>query len=246
MIDNQNEDNSRFVEDTTKQRCYCEVHRNQFTGIVHSFQSRKPPRDFLVYRVYVRDVPNIFNHQLQLWNHNHETSRAIFGNYLGSAILRSAIRTQHAQLYQQYPFHFVKSNYLTNGDDFLKLIKYGKGGGKRRFFTYVILENRLLFSESGHNFLKNYSSKHAMHANCQTSVYYAGEFHVQEEDDPSGNGIRWKLIVDNNSGTYAPSEDLLPNLALFFRFNFPGIVVEALPHNSPLLEMYKKKLCSDN
>jgi len=46
-------------------------------------------------------------------------------------------------------------------------------------------------------------------------VRYAGEFHIQE------NNGKYKLVIDNNSGTYSPNKDLLPHLANVCPYNHP-------------------------
>lgn len=83
-------------------------------------------------------------------------------------------------------------------------------------------------------------SKHAAHAAVRKEVTYSGEFHIQA----SGNGF--KLVLDNNSGTYAPDKNDLPNLVKLFQRNFPGLEVEALDYNDPLLKRYTDTVNSFN
>lgn len=90
--------------------------------------------------------------------------------------------------------------------------------------------------------MKDMISKHAMHANCAREVIYAGEFHVQRTPD----GNNYKLIIDNNSGTFAPSLDDLPLLEQLFRRNFPGLIVEAYDRNSPVLKNYVETIKAYN
>jgi len=108
------------------------------------------------------------------------------------------------------------------------------------FFTYVLLEDQLQFSATGEGFLTDFSSKHAMHSNCSESVYYAGEFHIQPVQ--YSDTIQYKVVLDNNSGTYAPSEELLPELAEVFRQNFAGLQVEVMAYDDPKLHTYKQRL----
>jgi len=42
-----------------------------------------------------------------------------------------------------------------------------------------------------------------MHACANEQVRYAGEFHIQKNET---NG-KYKIVIDNNSGTYAPSKE---------------------------------------
>lgn len=69
------------------------------------------------------------------------------------------------------------------------------------------------------NLQRDFTSKHAMHANCEENVRYAGEFHVDKKGD------KYILVVDNNSGTYSPARDDLPTIAALFEKNFPGLEV---------------------
>jgi len=105
------------------------------------------------------------------------------------------------------------------------------------FYTYVIVENKLQFSETGSSFVKDFSSKHAMHAKCSKSVYYAGEFHIRP-----GNHGGYKLVIDNNSGTYAPKKEHLGMVKELMEKNFPGLEVEALAYDDPILIEYKKNI----
>jgi len=74
-----------------------------------------------------------------------------------------------------------------------------------------------------------------MHACVSEKVRYAGEFHFQQE-----NG-KYCLVLDNNSGTYAPKKEILPLLKQLFELNFPGLEVEVLDFNDQKLKEYKKK-----
>ena len=85
-------------------------------------------------------------------------------------------------------------------------------------------------------------SKHAMHANCARDVIYAGEFHVQRTPD----GNNYKLIIDNNSGTFAPDLNDLPKLEQLFRKNFPGLLVEAYDRADPRLKAYVETIKAFN
>ncbi|KAG2499679.1 hypothetical protein HYH03_002614 [Edaphochlamys debaryana] len=45
----------------------------------------------------------------------------------------------------------------------------------------------------------------------------------------------WRLVVDNNSGTYAPPRELLPKVQQLFELNFPGLEVEVIDARDPRL-----------
>ena len=48
------------------------------------------------------------------------------------------------------------------------------------------------------------------------------------------------MVIDNNSGTYSPSKDLLPLVIQVFKANFPDMEVEAFDRENPRLIEYMK------
>lgn len=78
--------------------------------------------------------------------------------------------------------------------------------------TYVILGDRLIFTESASNpaleRLKDIFTKHFLISGLQKRVNYSGEFHVHK------NKINDEifLVFDNSSGTYKPPTELLSNV----------------------------------
>ncbi|KAF1773489.1 C2 domain [Phytophthora cactorum] len=93
------------------------------------------------------------------------------------------------------------------------------------------------FSETGAAFFKDILSKHMLHSGAQFNVKYAGEFHVEK-----GSPGEFKLFIDNNSGTYAPPKEELPQLKALLETNFPGISIEALDRASPELKEKRKEI----
>ncbi|KLO19594.1 C2-domain-containing protein [Schizopora paradoxa] len=118
---------------------------------------------------------------------------------------------------------------------------------KPAVYTYVITngDDTLRFSETGAAFFVDFASKHALHANCAESVRYSGEFHPRPavpggwagfSDDTPDDKVQWEIVVDNNSGTYAPDAMLLPELKALLEYNFPGLTFIALDRKDPELE----------
>jgi hypothetical protein len=46
------------------------------------------------------------------------------------------------------------------------------------------------------------------------------------------------VVIDNNSGTYAPPAALLPRVGTLLQRNFPGLVVELVGADDPKLKQY--------
>lgn len=91
--------------------------------------------------------------------------------------------------------------------------------------TYVILKDRLIFTEStsipSQEKYKDKFSKHYFISGFKNHVYCAGEFYVYKNE----NGQEIFVVFDNKSGTFRPSEDLLPQLKELLSKNFsaPGL-----------------------
>lgn len=128
---------------------------------------------------------------------------------------------------------------LANAREFLELLNGGRRKGIPRYYTYVIVDTGMYFSETGASFFTDFMSKHAMHANASDKVYFAGEFHIQQPSEG-----KYILVLDNNSGTYAPPKESLPKLRDFFEMNFVGLAVEAYDREDEKLKEYKKIMAS--
>jgi hypothetical protein len=152
-------------------------------------------------------------------------------------LTRKTIRAQHTTLYRGLDF---KQGNISTGEHLLSLLNYGETTtGKLISFTYVIVNDTWRFSPTGTSFVKDFSSKHATQANAAKSVTYAGEFHFRPCPDAV---LGYKLVIDNNSGTYGPAPEHLPKLKQLLELNFPDLEVEALNFSDPQLALYKQTL----
>ena len=88
-------------------------------------------------------------------------------------------------------------------------------------FTYVILKNsNMHFSITGKKIAQDFLSKHALHNNAGQEVAFAGEFFIDRFSERAlATGIP-ALIIDNNSGTFAPAKEKLHLLQALLEFNF--------------------------
>lgn len=109
---------------------------------------------------------------------------------------------------------------------------------KPAVYTYIIssVDDTWRFSETGAAFFVDFASKHALHANCAHKVRYSGEFHPRPvggwakfNDSIADEDVEWELVVDNNSGTYAPDKMMLPTVQECLQYNF-GCAAE-VPRN---------------
>ncbi|KAF4614432.1 hypothetical protein D9613_003520 [Agrocybe pediades] len=124
---------------------------------------------------------------------------------------------------------------------------------KPAVYTYIISadDDSFRFSETGAAFFVDFASKHALHSNCATKVRYSGEFHPRPEggwanfnDSTPDSSVNWELVIDNNSGTYAPDKGMLPALQKLLSYNFPGLKVFALDHDEDELKQ-SREACRD-
>lgn len=148
---------------------------------------------------------------------------------------------------------------------FLDLVHFDRGG---RIFTYVLsLDGQWRFTETGKEFGIDLLSKHTMHSDVSIYVAFSGEFFIRRLKDPwkdpehqkthppaeikggppnqdsPQDPAYYQLLIDNDSGTYRPNADLLPQLKEFFQRNLPGLKITTLDCNKDKekMEKYKKE-----
>jgi len=189
------------------------------------------------------------------------TSHALRGR-----ILNHALHHQHARIYNhdkstvygQFP---SPSKEMTL--QFLDLVHYDQGG---RIFTYVLsLDGQWRFTETGKEFGIDLLSKHTMHSDVSIYIAFSGEFFIRRlknpwkdpeeqethppadidggppEDDPPKDPSYYQLVIDNDSGTYRPKAELLPQLKEYLHRNLPGLKITTLDCNGDKEKMEKMK-----
>ena len=200
--------------------------------------------------MFIKGVPIFFGDATQHWNVNYKAAQTIFGHTPASLAVRSSIQMGHKMLYARSTNNGF--GIIEKPGDLLQTFSDdvgGTGGAAKRVkpavYTYVIAieDSSFRFSETGAAFFVDFASKHALHANCSESVRYSGEFHLRPEggwanfsDDVPDDGVKWELVIDNNSGTYSPDKNILPRLKQVLEYNFPGIGIVALDHEDPALK----------
>jgi hypothetical protein len=216
----------------------CRKHSSHTAGVITGSEDGEGAKSFSCYEIDIHSVKNIFGDNFQHWNVNYDKAQMIFKESVASAMVRTGLKTQHASLYTSATH--IQTYLIEKPDDIFQMLGFGLRGGVRRYFTYVLLDDVMRFSETGAAFFSDFMSKHAMHSNASVQVRFAGEFHIQKNDG------KFKLVIDNNSGTYAPDKNLLPKLRELFETNFEGMIVEALDYKDPLWAQYKGKVEEEN
>ncbi|KAG0245340.1 hypothetical protein B0O80DRAFT_492748 [Mortierella sp. GBAus27b] len=210
-------------------------HTSYAAGVL-TRDTREKKHEFYTYRVRLYHLYDVFGTDsrfYQHWNTNYDAAKRIFADSLEGLNVRNALHSQHSYLYR----HGRNTVYgaLGTGEDWGQLLhgdRLDKDVDLRTIvFTYSIVPKGLYFSETGAAFFQDFMSKHAMHANRAQEVMYAGEFRLFKDN----NGV-WTLLIDNNSGTYAPKKEEIDKLKEVFERNFSGLAVIAVDREDPYLK----------
>ncbi|KAG6815534.1 hypothetical protein H0H87_000922 [Tephrocybe sp. NHM501043] len=209
-------------------------------------------RLYSTWKMYLRGVPIFFGDRHQGWNRVYKAAQSIFQGPTSIAV-RSGIQAGHRMLYVRNArnvfgvideFGHV-AQLLHSGENSRPGVREFEHRIKPAVYTYIISseDDSFRFSETGAAFFVDFASKHALHSNCCETVRYSGEFHPRPKGGWAGfsDGIKdeevdWELVIDNNSGTYAPDKTLLPELKALLEYNFPGFGILALDREDPQLE----------
>ncbi|EGX49877.1 hypothetical protein AOL_s00076g518 [Orbilia oligospora ATCC 24927] len=126
---------------------------------------------------------------------------------------------------------------------------------ENKLFTFVITTNgEWRFCETGDEYKINHLSKHGMHSNGEEKVAWSGEFFIRFDRDVTVEDVkdakmyardeeqakvggekaniagvqpqgRWKIYLDNDSGTYSPDKEKIATFREFMAQNLKGIEV---------------------
>lgn len=205
-------------------------------------------RLYSTWKMRLKGIHTFLPGPLQHWNANYSAAQRIFGPGPASMAIRASIQTGHNLLYARSTTNAFGT--IDTRRDIINLLIGGRKSPQRvkpAVYTYIISaeDDSLRFSETGAAFFVDFASKHALHANCAQYVRFSGEFHPRprggwdsfnDDTTKSDDDVEWEFVIDNNSGSYAPSKDLLPNLKCLLEYNFPGFNVIALDRADPELE----------
>lgn len=204
------------------------------------------------WKISMLGVLDVFGAKRHSWNRSYPAAQKIFQGP-GSVVAARLVKLQHSYLYggAMGPLQNLREGLqevrggILDAKDFCEVLDYGHRRGKPRLFTYVLMPERLYMAETGAEFFRDMMSKHAMHCSASPEVVYAGELQFLVEGYGTSNP-KAKLILDNNSGTYAPGKEDLPRVAEVFRRNFPGLDVLALDFRDPYLKSLQTQLPPPN
>ncbi|KAJ3184859.1 hypothetical protein HDU85_001539 [Gaertneriomyces sp. JEL0708] len=189
--------------------------------------------------------------------------KQLFSHTPHGAVARAAVRKAHRALFGHGVFGRFKRKTvarLASGDEFCDFLQH-HGGEIKTFetdeqeqstkdrrkhyasrrsqeFTFTLLGP----SKPGHRAILHFSpastpiqglaSKHAIHSKCAPFVVYSGTFRLEER-----GGQVW-VVMDNDSGTYAPRVDRgeLDRLKSLMEWNFKGMRCETREFVPPELD----------
>lgn len=223
-------------------------HFSPTVGILTKSLDDNGQRLYSTWKLRLKGIQTFLPGPLQHWNTSYSAAKRIFGPGPSSLAIRASIRAGHRLLYARSTRNAF--GVIQNKQDIIDILTGGRNSPHRvkpAVYTYIISseDDSFRFSETGAAFFVDFASKHALHANCSKHVRYSGEFHLRpqsgwdffnEELQQSDQDIQWEFVIDNNSGTYAPSKVLLPNLKRLLEYNFPGFNIIALDRDDPGLE----------
>ncbi|ODQ53626.1 hypothetical protein SAICODRAFT_6883 [Saitoella complicata NRRL Y-17804] len=84
------------------------------------------------------------------------------------------------------------------------------------------------------------AKKHGEEGNIDWSKHERKDHH-QSSLKPKINLSKYILVIDNDSGTYMPSADRLPDFQKFLEHNLPGLEVRALSRDDEKLKKWKEE-----
>ncbi|KAF9254265.1 hypothetical protein L218DRAFT_1050582, partial [Marasmius fiardii PR-910] len=188
----------------------------------------KNERLYSTWKMHIVGVRVHFQDYYVPWDRNYENARRYFQGP-DSIAVRSPIQASHHRLYARSTYSGF--GLIEKREGFMDLLRTEANPFAKRIkpavYTYIIsaTDESFRFAEAGAAF----RSTHALHASCAETVRYAGEFHPRPKggwdafsDTVSDEEVKWELVFDNHSGTYAPNKSHLPNLKALLEQNFPG------------------------
>jgi len=213
-------------------------------GVIRSMLDGGVFEPFPTWQIHLWEVGRIFHGDYSHWNESYPAAQKIFGPSVESLAIREAIRIQHSMLYSKDQSHGSYDVHKIQGiSDFIRCLPTADKNTsleKSVRFTYVILKNsHMHFSITSKKTAQDFLSKHALHNNAGPEVVFAGEFFIDNKSERFQSTGTPALIIDNNSGTFAPQKEKLHLLQTLLEFNFgKEYPIFSLDRSDPALNEY--------
>ena len=219
----------------------CIANHNTGGGLLRTMVDGSKFKIFQTWQMQFWMIDSIFGGKTCGWNKEYEAAKKIYGPGMHPMALRTMIRFEHSHLYSKDKritgSYSAKS--IRGSQDFLKMLpKFSSKTGKTIRFTYVILPNtEIHFSITSRKIVQDMLSKHALHSRAQKNVVYAGEFFVDRKSTRFEKSQKPAIIIDNNSGTFAPTKERLHMLKTLLQVNLgTDVPIYALDRDDPFLK----------
>lgn len=148
---------------------------------------------------------------------------------LRGRLLNRALKRQYRTIYSyDRATEYGISSPDSLAKTFLDLTGWELGG---RLYTYIVtVDAEWRFTETGSEFGIQMLSKHTMHSCVSIHVGFAGEFFVRAKHPDRGKPRPghvddYELVIDNDSGTYRPPKEKIPDFSEFLEKNLKGMSV---------------------
>jgi len=196
-------------------------------GVQHFLLAGEKFKRFKNWQIRLWNVGPSFDDEKCGWNREYSAAQKIYGRKIISKPIRATLKLQHAALYRKDktgPFvdvDNIKTSIHGLGDLLNSLPQVNKKNNKSLRFTYVITnESFMNFSVTSKQTAQDFLSKHALHNGAKPELFYAGEFFVDRRSSRYLSTNKPALVIDNNSGTFAPPAHKLEKLEKLLKFNF--------------------------
>lgn len=226
---------------------YCVTNFNPLSGAARTLIDRGRLSEYAPFRTYrlrLWHVGLAFGGYVKGWNEGYDAAQKIYGRGPSSKLLRAALRAQNFMAYSNDYVNNMCDEHeiysLLSLIEMLESYEFDADHRARRSsprYTYVIMpDSHMHFSITSKKIATDFLSKHALHSGAAREVVYAGEFFFDRYSARAEGTGRTALVIDDNSGTFAPPKEKLDALRLLMQLNFgTELPILALDREDPLL-----------
>jgi len=228
---------------------YCVTNFNTLSGAAQAIIDKGKVSEYAPYRTYsmrLYYVNLVFQGFTKGWNKDYKAAQKIYGKSLYSKSVRGALRLQNFMAYSN-DYGYVKRRtevrQVSGLHELRDMLQSFSNECLSTRYTYVIMpDSHMHFSVTSKDTATDFLSKHALHAGAAPEVVYSGEFFFDQRSQRAADLGTASLVIDNNSGTFAPPHDKLHLLQLLMQFNFgTEMPILALDRGDPLLKQLSEE-----